>query len=202
MAGLKEVECDGGSYYVAESAIVDPAAVIGPDTKIWDYAKVYAKAQIGRSSILGAGVHVESGGILGDFCKVQRGVVIYSGVVAEDYVFFGPNATTTNDRNPRSFGLWDKVETYIETGASIGANATIIAGNRVGVFALVGAGSVVTRPVEAGQLVVGNPARFAGWVDTSGEVISRDESNIPKIVEQNSQDPISAIERQINLGSN
>ncbi|MEK7620901.1 MAG: acyltransferase [Patescibacteria group bacterium] len=193
MNKLREVECEDGSYYVAETAIVDPNADVGPETRIWDYAHIYAGAKIGKSSMIGAGVHVESGGILGDYCKVQRGVVIYGGVSAGDYVFFGPNATTTNDRNPRSFGPWQKTETTIGTGASIGANATLIAGNEIGDLALVGAGAVVTQPVQPGQLVVGNPARFAGWVNVAGEVISTDEAMQPDQVREYLIDPRLAI---------
>lgn len=145
-------------------------------------------------------MHVESDAELGDFSKVQRGVVLYRGVKAASYVFFGPNATTTNDRNPRAFGGWELSETIIETGASIGANATVIAGNKIGPLALVGAGALVSKPVRGCELVVGNPAKFAGWLDVSGEVISRSQE-APPIVDEILKDPLAAIINELGQGS-
>ena len=110
---LHQIECEGGIYEVAEGVVIDETSKIGPNTKIWSGAKIFPEAQIGSHCVIGAGVHIEHGVKLGNFCKVQRGVTLYSGVEAEDYVFFGPNVTTTNDRNPRAFGkcnysCWNK----------------------------------------------------------------------------------------------
>lgn len=197
MGNLRRIECEGGHYKAAPTADISDSAVIGPDTTLWDDVRVGAGSFIGEGCVIGAGVHIESSAQLGDYCKVQRGVTIYSGVVAGDYVFFGPNATTTNDRNPRAFGAWEKSQTLIETGASIGANATVIAGNRVGALSLVGAGAVVTRDVGPCQLVVGNPARFNGWVNVAGEVTGRDQDVTPSEVELVIHNPRLAIEQYL-----
>lgn len=193
---LSRVEGENGYYYIGEDVRVDSSATIGPETKLWDGVRVGSHAKLGAFSVYGAGVHVESNVIMGDFCKVQRGVTLYDGVVAEDYVFIGPNATTTNDRNPRSFGAWKKSSTIIRAGASIGANTTIIAGNEIGALSLVGAGSVVSRSVDAGQLVMGNPARFAGWLDVKGDVISRD-IEMPDNVREMLEDPLRSIRKML-----
>jgi UDP-2-acetamido-3-amino-2,3-dideoxy-glucuronate N-acetyltransferase len=194
---LSRVEGEVGYYYVGEDVKVDPLAVIGAETKLWDGVRVGPNAKLGAFGVYGAGVHIESNVTMGDYCKVQRGVTLYDGIEAEDYVFFGPNSTTTNDRNPRSFGEWEKSRTVIRTGASIGANATIVAGHEIGALSLIGAGSVVSRSVEGGQLVVGNPARFAGWLDVSGNVISRD-AEMPEIVKEMLKDPLESIRYILN----
>lgn len=190
---LCAIECEGGYYYVAPDVVVDPTSEIGPDTKLWDGVRVGAYAKLGARSVYGAGVHIEANVQMGDHCKVQRGVTLYDGVIGEDYVFIGPNATTTNDRNPRSFGAWDKAQTILRVGCSIGANATVIAGHEVGELSLVGAGSVVSRSVPAGQIVLGNPARFHGWADVGGNVISRAEE-MPEEVRQMLLNPLQTIE--------
>lgn len=196
MIGLREVECEGGVYYVAETAVVHPEAVIGAGTKIWHGARVMGGSAIGASCVIGANVGIE-GATIGDYCKVQTGNTLYNGVVASDYVFFGPNVTTTNDHNPRAFGDWDLTETRIGIGASIGANATLIAGHDIGDLALVGAGSVVTRRVEAGTVVVGNPAEFLGWVDVGGHLISRDRDHRPASIDEILRDPRVAVVRSL-----
>ncbi len=194
--GLTRVACEGGYYYKHDDAMVSPDAIVGPDTKVWSDAQIYAGANIGRSCIVGAGVHIENDVILGSFSKVQRGVVLYKGIITGDYVFFGPNATTTNDRNPRSFGPWELTETHIGIGASIGANATLVCGIDIGPLALVGAGSVVTRNVKAAELVVGNPAKHMGWVDVGGKVVSY-EAELPEILQELIDEPIRAIKKYI-----
>lgn len=170
---LQEIETRGGTYRAHKDALIEPGATIGPGTVIWAHAHVFPRAIIGEQCVIGEGVGIENDAQLGSFSKIQTGARLYGGVITGDYVFIGPNATTTNDRNPRAFGDWSLAETVIETGASIGANATLIAGNRIGALSLVAAGAVVSRDVEAGSLVAGNPARFHGWVDISGKVISR-----------------------------
>lgn len=191
------VECEGGHYLKSADAEVHPGALVGPDTKIWSGAQVFNGARIGRSCVIGAGVFIERDVQLGDHSKVQRGATLYTGVLAQDHVFIGPNATFTNDRNPRSFGPWELSETVLETGASIGANATIVAGRRVGALSLVAAGAVVVKDVESGQLVMGNPARAAGWVDVGGKVISRDPDVMPPELEELLRDPRLTIENYL-----
>lgn len=194
---LSRVEGEVGYYYVGEDVRVDPLAVIGAETKLWDGVRVGANAKLGAFGVYGAGVHVESNVIMGDHCKVQRGVTLYDGVVAEDYVFFGPNSTTTNDRNPRAFGNWEKSLTRIGVGASIGANATIVAGNEVGPLSLVGAGAVVSRPVFGGQIVLGNPARFHGWLNVQGAVVSR-QIEQPTEISDMLIDPLNSIKKYLS----
>ena len=194
--GLIEVACEGGSYFMHETAKVSPRASIGKDTKIWGDAQIYDGAQLGVNCVIGAGVHVENDVILGGNSKVQRGVVLYRGIIADEYVFFGPNATTTNDYNPRSFGPWKLTETHIGAGASIGANATLICGKNIGPLALVGAGTVVTRNVEAAEVVAGNPARHIGWADVAGSVVSH-EVRIPEEIAAMILNPIDAIKNYL-----
>lgn len=193
MPSLKEIETPGGSYFAHESAIIEPGAVIGAGSKIWANAHIFKDAVVGEACVIGEGVGIENGAILGGFSKVQSGVRLYGGVETGEYVFFGPNATTTNDRSPRAFGEWSLAKTIIETGASIGANATLIAGNRIGALSLVAAGAVVSRDVEAASLVMGSPARFRGWVDVTGMVISLEGIRPPEI-EALINDPKKSIE--------
>lgn len=191
-----EIECEGGSYFVGRNVEIHKDANIGPDTYIWDNVRVFKDANIGAGCVIGAGVTVENEVVLGKMCKVQAGNTLYKGIIADDYVFFGPNATTTNDRNPRAFGPWQMAETYFGIGASIGANSTIIAGNSIGALSLVGAGAIVSRDVEPGTLVIGSPARFKGWLNVSGEVISKDDTK-PKEIFEMLKDPRKAIEEYI-----
>jgi len=154
-------------YFVHPRATVDEGAVIGDRTRVWANAHVMKGAVVGADCNIGEGVFVEGGTRLGNHVTVKNGVQVWTGVTAEDYVFMGPNATFTNDLRPRvahPVPVEEYAKTYLEHGASIGANATIVAGNRIGRNALVGAGTVVIRPVPAHALVVGNPARQVGWV--------------------------------------
>lgn len=198
MVPLREIKTRGGVYFAHINAVIDDGAEVGVGTKIWAGAHIFSGAKIGRNCVIGEGVGIESGAELGSFSKVQTGVRLYGGVKAGEYVFFGPNATTTNDRNPRAFGNWDLSETIIETGASIGANATLIAGNKIGALSLIGAGSIVTKDVKPASLVAGGPAAFRGWVDVSGVVISRDETQ-PESVTAMLLDPKRSIEEYIKL---
>lgn len=178
---LKEVETTDGSYYAHEKAIIDSGATIGAGTVIWAYAHIFPRAVIGKGCVIGEGVGIENDARLGDFSKIQTGARLYGGLRTGPYVFIGPNATTTNDRNPRAFGGWEKAETIIEIGASIGANATLVAGNRIGALSLVAAGAVVSKEVLPGSVVMGNPARLYGWADISGRVISREKQQPPEL---------------------
>jgi acetyltransferase-like isoleucine patch superfamily enzyme len=155
---------------VHPTAVVEDGAAIGPGTSVWHHVHVRAGARVGARCTLGKNVFVDAGAVIGDGVKVQNNVSIYRGVVLEDDVFVGPSAVFTNDRVPRSANAdWTLAETVLRRGASIGANATIVAGNSIGEYALVGAGAVVVRSVEPYEVVVGNPARRIGWICRCGQ---------------------------------
>jgi acetyltransferase-like isoleucine patch superfamily enzyme len=155
------------------TAIVDPTAEIGAGTKIWVNVQVRERARIGANCILSKDVYVDHDVSIGDDCKIQNGVSIYNGVTLEDGVFVGPNACFTNDRVPRARNAnWHVTKTMVKRGASIGANATMVCGITIGEFALVAAGSVVTKDVADFALMMGNPARQVGRVDEMGNVQS------------------------------
>ena len=133
---------------------------IGRGTHVWQFSVVLAGATIGAGCNLNAHTFVEGGARLGDRVTLKCGVYVWDGVVLEDDVFCGPNATFTNDKYPRSkFHLERYRETRVEKGASIGAGAVILPGVRIGAGAMIGAGAVVTKDVPAGETWVGNPAR-------------------------------------------
>ena len=151
-------------YFTHETAVIDEGCIIGFGTKIWHFSHIMPTAILGERCNLGQNVVVSPGVILGNNVKVQNNVSIYTGVICEDDVFLGPSMVFTNILNPRSAIVRrdQYVETRVEKGASIGANATIVCGNTIGRFALIGAGSVVTKPVPAYALIVGNPAKQIG----------------------------------------
>lgn len=162
------------------SAVVDSGAIIGEGSKIWHFSHIYSDAIIGERCNIGQNVMVASKVTLGNDVKVQNNVSIYSGVVCEDNVFLGPSCVFTNVRNPRSeISRHDKYETtVVGRGATIGANATIICGVRIGRYAFIGAGSVVTKDVPDYALVVGNPARRIGWISRHGQRLYFNENGI------------------------
>lgn len=152
---------------------------VGNDTRIWAHAHVMKGAVIGENCNIGECSFVESGAVLGNYVTVKNGVCIWDLVTCEDYVFLGPNAVLTNDPAPRSHpdykGQQNKWQpTRLCTGASVGANATIVCGHTLGPWCFVGAGSVVTRDVPAHALVVGNPARRLDWVCRCGQRLPED----------------------------
>ena len=157
-------------YFIHESAIVDSPSKIGKGTKIWHFSHIMKNSTIGLNCNIGQNVVVSPRVILGNNVKVQNNVSIYTGVTCNDDVFLGPSMVFTNIINPRSAIIRrDKyVETLVDKGASIGANATIVCGNRIGKYSLIGAGAVVTKDVLNYSLVVGNPARHIGWVSEYG----------------------------------
>jgi UDP-2-acetamido-3-amino-2,3-dideoxy-glucuronate N-acetyltransferase len=157
-------------YFVHESSFVDQPSRIGAGTKIWHFCHVMKDADIGRDCSIGQNVLVSSGVTIGDGCKIQNNVSLYTGVILEDAVFCGPSMVFTNVVNPRSeVSRKDEYRaTRVRKGASIGANATIVCGVTIGRYAFVGAGAVVTRDVPDFALVVGNPARRAGWMCRCG----------------------------------
>ncbi len=155
------------------TAIIDCDAHIGAGTKIWHWTHVCEGAVVGDGCIVGQGVYVAPRVQIGRRVKIQNGVSIFSGVVLEDDVFCGPSVVFTNVLNPRAFieRKSEFRETRVGVGASLGANATILCGVIIGHFALVGAGSVVTRDVPSYAVVKGNPARRTGWVSRAGEAL-------------------------------
>lgn len=156
--------------YVHPTAVVDEGAVIGSGTRIWHYCHIAAGARIGERNILGQNVFVAEGVVTGRRCKVQNNVSLYKGVVLEDDVFCGPSCVFTNVIDPRAF-IEKKSEfrqTRVRQGASIGANATVVCGNTLGRYCLIGAGAVVTTDVPDYGLMVGVPARLQGWVCRCG----------------------------------
>jgi UDP-2-acetamido-3-amino-2,3-dideoxy-glucuronate N-acetyltransferase len=157
-------------YFVHESSYVDEPCSIGAGTKIWHFCHVMRDSRIGRDCILGQNVVVLSGVSVGDGCKIQNNVSLYTGVVLEDHVFCGPSMVFTNVINPRSEIVRrdEYRQTLVKRGATIGANATILCGVTIGAYAFVGAGAVVTRDVPDHALVVGNPARRTGWMCACG----------------------------------
>lgn len=161
--------------FIHASAEVGEGASIGAGTKIWINAQVREDTVIGRNCIISKDAYIDNGVRIGDGVKVQNGVSVYAGVTLEDRVFVGPNATFTNDRVPRAFSEdWQVMPTVIKTGASVGANATVVCGVTVGEYAMVAAGSVVTKDVAPHSLVMGNPARHVCYVDESGTRRDRD----------------------------
>ncbi len=159
------------------SSFVDEGAKIGAGTKIWHFSHVMNEVEIGVGCNLGQNVVVHSGVVLGDRVKVQNNVSIYSGVVCEDEVFLGPSVVFTNIKNPRS-AVERKASfllTRVRKGASIGANATIVCGNELGAYSMIGAGAVITKDVLPFALVVGNPAKQIGWVSKRGNRLLFDE---------------------------
>jgi UDP-2-acetamido-3-amino-2,3-dideoxy-glucuronate N-acetyltransferase len=164
---------DKSKPYIHPTAHVAPKSQIGEGTKVWINVQIRENASIGDNCILSKDVYIDHGVSIGHRCKIQNSVSVYNGVTLGDDVFIGPNVTFTNDRVPRAFNPeWKITPTQIETGASIGANSTIVCGVTVGEFAMVAAGSVVTRDVPPYTLVMGNPARPAGKIDRMGNRIA------------------------------
>ena len=155
---------------IHETAIVDPGAEIGEGSRIWHWVHVCAGARVGRGCSLGQNVFIGNDVVIGDNVRIQNNVSVYDRVRLEDDVFCGPSMVFTNVINPRSH-IVRKHEyraTLVRKGASIGANAVVLCGNTIGRYAMIGAGSVVTRNVADFALVVGNPARRIGWICQCG----------------------------------
>ena len=158
-------------YFVHESSYVDEPCRIGKNTKIWHFSHIMSGAVIGSDCNIGQNVVISPDVILGNNVKIQNNVSVYTGVVCEDDVFLGPSCVFTNVINPRSH-ISRKNEyrkTVLRKGCSVGANSTIVCGHTIGKYALIGAGSVVTKDVPDYALVKGNPARVSGYVCYCGE---------------------------------
>lgn len=162
------------TIYIDPTSAIDEGVQIGNGTKIWHFSHVSAGARLGSGCILGQNVFIGRNVHIGDRVKVQNNVSIYEGVSIEDDVFVGPSVVFTNVINPRSFveRKQDYRKTKICRGASLGANCTIICGITVGNYALVGAGSVVTKDVLPFAIVAGNPSRQIGWTSETGEKLA------------------------------
>lgn len=161
-------------YSAHSSAIIDDNCEIGEGTKIWHFSHIMSGCKIGKRCNIGQNVVVSPQVILGDNVKVQNNVSIYTGVTCEDDVFLGPSMVFTNVINPRS-AITRKDEyrkTLVHKGASIGANATIVCGNEIGPYSMIGAGAVITKEVPAYALVYVNPARQHGWVSEYGHKLN------------------------------
>ena len=163
-------------YVAHPTAEIAESAIIGDGTRIWQHCLILGGAQLGRDCKLGHNVFIEGGVVIGDRVVIKDNVCLYQGLAIGDEAFIGPNAVFTNVRTPRAFvSRKNEFEpTSIGRGATIGANATIVCGNRIGEYAMVGAGAVVTADVPTHALVAGNPARHVAWVSKSGEILGPD----------------------------
>lgn len=168
--------------YVDATAIVDRGVSLGKGTKVWHFVHLMEDVQIGEECVIADYVYVGKGVKIGNNVKLENRVTVYEGVTIEDNVFVGPHVTFTNDFYPRSFNKdWKICSTQVKEGSSIGARAVIVCGVTIGEYALVGAGSVVTKNIPAHALVYGNPARIKGFVCKKGkklEVIKKDKNNV------------------------
>ena len=160
----------GDKVFIHETSCVDKNVSIGDGTKIWHYSHIQNDANIGKNVSIGQNVNTGPNISIGNNCKIQNNVSIYEGVTLEDGVFCGPSCVFTNVTNPRAFikTREDFGKTLVKKGASIGANSTIVCGNIIGKYSIIGAGSVVTKDVPNYALVYGNPARHHGWVSKLG----------------------------------
>lgn len=174
-------------YFVHNSAIIEPGSTIGKNSKIWHFSHIMSNSILGEKCNIGQNVVVSPNVKLGTNVKVQNNVSIYTGVICEDDVFLGPSMVFTNVINPRSaVNRKDQyLKTIVKKGATIGANATIICGNNIGIYALIGAGSVVTKEIADYALVVGNPSRQIGWVSEYGHKLVFNDNKLAICKESN-----------------
>lgn len=163
-------------YYIHSSSFIDDNVSVGSNTKIWHFCHIQSGAIIGKNCILGQNVNISNNVKIGNGVKIQNNVSVYEGVELEDYVFLGPSCVFTNDLTPRAKypkATVNYKHTLVRTGASIGANATIVCGNTIGKWALIGAGAVVTSDVPDYALILGVPAKQSGWVCECGQVLEK-----------------------------
>ena len=189
-------------YYAHPTAVLDEGCQIGQGSRVWHFCHISAGADIGEACNLGQNVFVADGVTLGRNVKVQNNVSLYGGVVCEDDVFLGPSVVFTNVKNPRSAvprkGNGQYQTTYLEQGVTVGANATIVCGVRLGRYAFVGAGSVVTHDVLAYALVYGTPARPQGWMSAYGHRLNFDAARRATCPESGEQYELSADEQAVH----
>lgn len=163
-----------GDFFVHESSYVDDDVKIGKGTKIWHFCHIQSGAEIGENCSMGQNVNVSNNVKIGNGCKLQNNVSVYEGVEMEDYVFCGPSMVFTNDLTPRAKypkGSAGYKKTLLKTGATVGANATIVCGHTIGKRAMIAAGAVVTKDVKDHALMAGVPAKQIGWVCECGAVL-------------------------------
>jgi UDP-2-acetamido-3-amino-2,3-dideoxy-glucuronate N-acetyltransferase len=180
-------------YFAHETAIIDDGCKIGKGTKIWHFSHVMTGSEMGENCNIGQNVVISPGVKLGKNVKVQNNVSLYTGVICEDDVFLGPSMVFTNVINPRSAIIRKDsyATTVVEKGASIGANSTIVCGNKIGSYSFIGAGAVVTKDVKPYALVVGNPARQTGWMSEYGHKLKFDSDGFASCPESRERYRIS-----------
>ena len=168
------------SYFAHPTAVIDENCIIGDGTKIWHFSHIMSGCIIGEQCNIGQNVVISPKVELGRNVKIQNNVSVYTGVICEDDVFLGPSMVFTNVVNPRSHvnRKNEYASTLVRKGASIGANATVVCGNEIGEYALVGAGAVITKAVKPFALVVGNPARQTGWVSRNGHKLTFNDEGV------------------------
>ena len=162
------------SAFVHPTAVVDEGALLGEGTRVWHFCHIQTGARIGENCILGQNVNVADGVVIGNGVKIQSNVSVYRGVELGDWAFCGPSCVITNDLTPRAKypkGPAGFLKTPVRTGASIGANATIVCGHEIGAWAMIGSGAVVTTDVPSHALMLGVPARQVGGVCECGSVL-------------------------------
>ena len=160
---------------VHETAIIDSGAEIGEGTKIWHWVHICGGAKIGKDCSFGQNVYIGNDVVIGNNCKIQNNVSIYDAVSLEDDVFCGPSMVFTNVINPRSAVVRtsEYKKTIVKRGATIGANATVICGVKIGEYAFIAAGAVVTKDVAPYSLVAGVPGKQIGWMDQAGNRVTQ-----------------------------
>jgi len=172
-------------YFAHETSVIDEGCKIGKGSKIWHFSHIMSDAVLGEKCNIGQNVVISPRVILGNNVKVQNNVSIYEGVTCDDDVFLGPSMVFTNVRNPRSAIIRKDqyLKTHVGKGATIGANATVVCGNNIGIYAFIGAGSVVTKNVAPYALWMGNPAKQTGWVSEYGHKLEFDNDGIGICIE-------------------
>jgi UDP-2-acetamido-3-amino-2,3-dideoxy-glucuronate N-acetyltransferase len=172
-------------FFAHETAIIDEGCEIGSETKIWHFSHIMPNCKIGEKCNIGQNVVISPEVVLGNNVKVQNNVSIYTGVVCENDVFLGPSMVFTNVTNPRSaINRRDAyAKTLVKSGATVGANATIVCGHDIGRFAFIGAGAVVTKSVPDYALIVGNPGKQIGWMSEYGHRLRFDSEGIAECEE-------------------
>jgi len=167
------------NFFIHETAIVDDYVDIGANTKIWHFSHIQSGATIGKNCSLGQNINISNNVLIGNHVKIQNNVSVYEGVELQDYVFCGPSVVFTNILVPRSEypqkGTNYYKKTLVKKSASLGANSTILCGNTIGQYAMIGAGTVVTNDIPDFALVVGNPGKIVGWVNKKGKKLKFDQ---------------------------
>ena len=168
------------NIYIHPSSVIDEGANIGRGTKVWHFCHLMPGSVVGENCIIGQNVFIDRNVSIGNGVKIQNNVSVYNGVTVENDVFLGPSVVFTNVINPRSF-IERKEEfkpTLVKKGATIGANSTILCGIEIGTYAMIGAGAVVIKNVPDFALMLGNPAKQNGWVNSNGNKLEFDSSGI------------------------